>query len=115
MFLCALAAASAVTNASAAQCTLTGGTPPISIFSTTGSPSLDRAFNHEAERLSRTFGVTPRLGVLDDRMASNAVAFCGMGPFGTVAFGLRLLHEELWRMDRGPAAIAGVLAHADPT
>lgn len=78
------------------------------LFKSTGNPGLDRAFNEEAQALSYALGVHPDLYGLDDRQAKNAYADC---QHNRVLFGMRLLREELWSMDKGPLAIAGIMAH----
>lgn len=77
-------------------------------FKTTGDPSLDSAINGEAGTIASAFGVTPQLYTLDDSQSSNAYADCNNN---RVFIGLRLLREELWSMDKGTLAVAGIMAH----
>lgn len=75
-------------------------------FSTTGNPMIDAAINTEASALAASFGVTPRIYTMNDMGAPNAISTCG-----AVSLGLTLLAQELWSMEKGPVAVAGVMAH----
>lgn len=84
------------------------------VTKTTGNPGLDSMFNGEANSLKDEFGVNPNMLLLDDSMGANASASCAdtmPGYFGTVQFGVRLIAGELWRMDHGPVAVQGIMAH----
>lgn len=78
------------------------------VFKTTGNASLDSAINGEAGNIASVFGVTPQLYALDDSQSSNAYADCSNN---RVFIGLRLLRDELWSMDKGSLAVAGIMAH----
>lgn len=92
----------------AAQCMSGYSSDVGTTFKTTGDAGLDRTINAEASGLSQVFGVTPALYTLDDQQASNAYANC---QDGVLLIGLRLLREELWSMERGGLAVAGIMAH----
>jgi hypothetical protein len=92
-----------------AQCvggSLQGG--GIVLFKTTGDAALDATINGEANTLASVFGVAPTLFTMDDQQSANAFANCSAGQ---VLIGLRLLREQLWRMEYGPLAVAGIMAH----
>ncbi len=97
-----------VTKYAVAQCLTSSTSEAGGKFKTTGDVNLDATINGEASSLSQAFGVTPSLYTLDDSQASNAFANCGDN---VVMIGLRLLREELWSMDRGGLAVAGIMAH----
>jgi hypothetical protein len=76
------------------------------LFKTTGNPQLDQAINAEASALATAFGVTPQLYTMNDSGSPNAISQCGR-----VLIGLTLLQQELWSMEKGAVAVAGVMAH----
>lgn len=103
VFLCALPRAAESHCVSAVN-----GSGGGAVFKTTGDPMLDKAIDEEASVLSGVFGVTPMLYTLDDSSGANAWADCSGN---RLLIGLRLLREELWAMEDGRYAVAGILAH----
>ena len=80
----------------------------------TGNPDLDRQFREEGTNVSRLFGVTPNPYLLLDVDGPNAYASPEVtrpGYEGTVYFGVQLLSQELYTLEKGPVAVAGILAH----
>jgi len=60
------------------------------------------------------FGVNPNLVMFDDGQSPNAFASPQItlyGFTGTVYFGIGLVRNQLWSMDKGEAAVAGIMAH----
>ncbi|MFT4553877.1 MAG: hypothetical protein ACI9S8_002520 [Chlamydiales bacterium] len=96
-----------------AQCFQSGFcAEPIGKF--TGVFSVDQKFLGEADLISKAFGVTPNLLIMNDFSIPNAIASpldTAIGRRGTVYFGLSLLLDELWSMTKGEIAVAGILAH----
>lgn len=78
------------------------------VFNTTGDLALDATIVGEASNLAAVFHLTPRLYTLEDSSAANALADCQNN---SVLLGLRLLREELWSLERGGLAVAGIMAH----
>lgn len=83
-------------------------------YKSTGDLNLDRKFNVEGNLIYHVFGVNPNMVVFDDGNSPNAFASPQItlaGFTGTVYFGLGLLRKQLWSMDKGEAAVAGIMAH----
>jgi hypothetical protein len=99
--------ATLVAQRTEAQC-FAGGFTPGALYKTTGHSQLDQAFNQEGNLISSLFGVTPQLFIIEDGHSPNAYAD---GPGNRLLFGIRLLADELWSMDRGGTAVAGITAH----
>ena len=79
-------------------------------FKSTGLPQLDHRFNVEASMLCMLFKVNPNLFIFDDLGSPNAFA-SPEGPTGTVCFGIGFIVNELWSMNKGEHALAGIMAH----
>jgi hypothetical protein len=97
-----------------AQCLQGSGAVSGPFFKTTGNPSLDLRFNQEAAMIASVFGVAPNLLLFNDSGSPNAFASPNNtypGYTGTVFIGVTLLRDELWSMNTGEYAVAGILAH----
>lgn len=100
-------------SGSYAQC-LSKEFEPGPVAKTTGDALLDAQFNAEATHLSAVFRVNAKMVLLQDSGGENALASCQKPDpehDGTVYLGARLIEKELFRMDRGPIAVAAVMAH----
>jgi hypothetical protein len=98
---------------SSAQC-LQNSFRPGRIFKTTGIQDLDVRFNQEGTLIHSVFGVAPNMFIFDDGGSPNAYATpqdTAPGYTGTVYFGLTLIRTELWNMNKGGYAVAGIMAH----
>lgn len=87
---------------------------PGPVFKTTGDFRLDQKFNMEGNLIYRVFGVNPNMFLFDDGANPNAYATpvtTLSGYLGTVYFGVGLMRNQLWSMDKGEAAVAGIMAH----
>jgi hypothetical protein len=96
-----------------AQC-LNANFSPGQPFKTTGDLALDAKFNAEGNLLYQVFRVNPNMFIFDDSGSPNAFASPALtlpGYSGTVFFGVGLLRDELWSMDKGEHAVAGIMAH----
>ncbi len=83
-------------------------TPQGVIFNTTGSAGLDQKIREEASMINSSFGVHPEIYALVEAEGPNALAFCD---YKRVYIGFELLRQELWTMEYGPLAVAGIMAH----
>ncbi|HKQ03981.1 MAG TPA: hypothetical protein VJ464_02535 [Blastocatellia bacterium] len=95
------------------QC-LQGAANVSRIMKTTGDPRLDTLLNQEGNLIYSVFGVNPNMFLFDDGEAPNAFASPTStlnGYTGTVYLGTGLLRTELWSMNKGGFAVAGVMAH----
>ena len=98
-----------------AQC-LKDNFVPGQVFKTTGNMLLDQKMNEEKLFLTMHFGVNPSMFTFDDHGVPNAFATPQNDPFcmlcgGSIFLGQALLVDELWSMDKGPLAVAGIMAH----
>lgn len=78
---------------------------------TTGNYSLDNWFNIQKTAIENVFDVTADLYIYNDHDGANAYATSSSYADGKIAFGVNMLTEYLWRMDKGKAGVAAVLAH----
>lgn len=95
-------------------CIIKSAYPAHRLHQSTGDAALDRKFRNESRKLSEFFGVQPNVLLLDEAEGPNAYAAAvdsRAGYTGTVYFGVRLLGDELFDRDKGPTAVAGILAH----
>jgi hypothetical protein len=96
----------------ASQCLSSGPPPGERVTKSTGNSVLDMQLNTEADKLALVFGVQPQLFILDDSAGANASAYCKSASHqASVSFGINLLVNELWSMQRGRVAVAGIMAH----
>ena len=97
-----------------AQCLSGSSVSSSRLFKTTGNMDLDTRFNQEASMIYSVFGVNPNIFIFDDGRSPNAYAsqeITLQGYTGTVYFGGTLLQSELWNMNKGGYAVAGIMAH----
>lgn len=84
------------------------------IQKTTGNLSLDNKINNEANLISQVFHVNPNLFIYQEEQGPNALASpqtTNPMSTGSVYLGVQLLREQLWNMNRGEIAVAGIMAH----
>ncbi|HUI28953.1 MAG TPA: hypothetical protein VLX91_01960 [Candidatus Acidoferrales bacterium] len=85
------------------------------LYKTTGVPDLDVRINQEGTLIYNVFGVDPNMFLFDDQGSPNAFAapqvITLVGYTGTVYFGLGLIRDQLWNMNEGGVAVAGIMAH----
>jgi hypothetical protein len=89
-----------------AQCMSANFTPG-AIYTSTGDATLDQRINSESSSIGQLFGVHPVLRIFNDGQSPNALS----SPQGVIFIGRSLLVEELWAMNKGGAAVAGIIAH----
>jgi hypothetical protein len=97
-------------------CSLRGGLQAndIKLFRTSGNSDLDRSINLELIHAAESFNILPGFGFYDDSDGKNAFATAETwipNTKGTVAFGIELLSDELFRNEWGGLAVAGIMAH----
>lgn len=78
---------------------------------TTGNYNLDNWFNIQKNAIESVFNVEADLYIYNDYSSPNAYASNSSRADGKIAFGINMLTQYLWRMDKGKAAVAAVLAH----
>jgi hypothetical protein len=93
------------------QCFISGFGSLGNLSKTTGNYQLDHWFNIQKTSIERVFGVTADLYIYNDYEAANAYATTSNRADGEIAFGINMLTEYMWRMDKGKAGVAAVLAH----
>lgn len=108
-------AVSLLASIAAGQCLRENYTPG-RIYKTTGNSALDAMLNAEAGLLLSVFDVNPNMFLIDDCRGSGGNAYASpehtvAGAYGTVYLGVCLIRDELWSMDKGGPAVAGIMAH----
>jgi len=93
------------------QCFVSGLGSLGRLSKTTGNSYVDNWFNSQKSELEKVFDVEADLYIYDDGNSPNAYATKSNWVNGQIAFGKNLLVQYLWRMDKGSAGIAAILAH----
>ncbi len=91
-----------------AQCLSGLPSSATTLYPTTGNVAVDEALREESLSISSVFGVSPRMYLFEDGYSPNAFADPSAN---RVYLGKELLVSELWSMNKGGAAVAGIVAH----
>lgn len=104
---------SAGPDGSGGACIIKQSVPKQLLIASTSNPELDQAIKDERDNLEQIFKVKPSFSLLNDQKQPNAYAYVSGHPDhrGEVYFGVALMGAELEAWDKGPEAVAGILAH----